>query len=72
MNPHATTTRPSVFAHTPWDLIPVLMGLGHLAFVAFLFFGFHATPWVDLDSARAALFDQYLVEHQLGQPQLHP
>jgi fatty acid desaturase len=45
MNPHATTTRRGAFAHTPWDLIPVLMGLGHLAFVAFLFFGFHATPW---------------------------
>src|SRR5215471_19490334 len=40
------TIRRSFFAHTPWDVLPVLMGLGHLAFVAFLFFGFHATPWI--------------------------
>jgi len=39
------SSRSAFFAYTPWDLVPTLMGLGHLVFVAFLFFGFHATPW---------------------------
>ena len=39
------SSRKAFFAYTPWDLIPTLMGLGHLAFVALLFFGFHAMPW---------------------------
>src|SRR5438309_1574593 len=38
--------RKPFFAYTPWDLIPTLMGLGHLVFVAVLFFGFHAIPWI--------------------------
>ena len=33
------------FAYTPWDCIPVMMGLGHFAFVAFLFFFFHRLQW---------------------------
>lgn len=43
----ATATRPQrrFFAYTAWDSIPMLMVLGHMAFVAWLFFGFHATPW---------------------------
>ena len=39
------SSRTAFFAHTPWDLVPTLMGLGHLVFVATLFFAFHAMPW---------------------------
>ena len=45
MNQSPTTARRRFFAHTAWDVVPVLMGLAHLAFVALLFFGFHRMPW---------------------------
>src|SRR5579875_3705859 len=48
MNTAATTaSRPQrrFFAYSAWDAIPVLMVLGHAAFLAWLFFGFHRTPW---------------------------
>jgi fatty acid desaturase len=40
------SSRKPFFAYTPWDIVPTLMGLGHAAFVAMLFFAFHAMPWV--------------------------
>src|SRR5690348_17801734 len=39
------SSRSAFFAYTPWDAIPALLVLGHLVFVATLFFGFHAMPW---------------------------
>lgn len=33
------------FAATAWDTVPALLVLGHAAFLAWLFFGFHRTPW---------------------------
>ena len=45
MNQSPTPARRRFFAHSAWDVLPVLMGLAHLAFVALLFFGFHRMPW---------------------------
>lgn len=45
MNTVTIKPRRLLFAYTGWDAIPALMVLGHAAFVAWLFFGFHATPW---------------------------
>jgi len=39
------SSRSGFFAYTRWDALPALMGLAHMAFVAALFFGFHAMPW---------------------------
>ncbi len=48
MNAVTSNSRPQrrFFAYSNWDVIPVLMVLAHAAFVAWLFFGFHRTPWV--------------------------
>lgn len=46
MNATIRPTQRRFFAHTGWDLIPVSMGLGHAVFLAWLFFGFHRTPWI--------------------------
>lgn len=35
----------SFFAYSRWDVVPALMVIGHLLFVATLFFGFHAIAW---------------------------
>ncbi|MBS0464654.1 MAG: fatty acid desaturase, partial [Proteobacteria bacterium] len=35
----------SFFAYSRWDIVPALMVIAHLVFVATLFFGFHAIPW---------------------------
>jgi len=45
MNTATAKPRRLFFAWTAWDAIPVLMVLGHAAFLAWLFFGFHQTPW---------------------------
>lgn len=48
MNAVTTTPKPQrrFFAYSTWDAIPVLMELAHTVFVAWLFFGFHRTPWL--------------------------
>ncbi|HEY8229849.1 MAG TPA: hypothetical protein VIG31_05280, partial [Rhodanobacteraceae bacterium] len=45
MKPATVKPRRLFFAYTGWDVIPALMVLGHVAFLAWLFFGFHRTPW---------------------------
>ncbi|HKV65855.1 MAG TPA: fatty acid desaturase, partial [Rhodanobacteraceae bacterium] len=45
MNTATVKPRRFFFAYTGWDVIPALMVLGHVAFLAWLFFGFHHTPW---------------------------
>ncbi|MEO7149191.1 MAG: fatty acid desaturase [Rhodanobacteraceae bacterium] len=47
MNAVNVTAKPQArfFAYTAWDAIPTLMGLGHMVFLAWLFFGFRHTPW---------------------------
>ncbi len=39
------TARPIFFAHSYWDALPVLCGLGHLAGVGAFFWFFDALPW---------------------------
>lgn len=38
------SSRRCLFAHTARDAVPALMGLGHMAVLAKIFFGFHAMP----------------------------
>lgn len=35
----------SIFAHSAWDIVPVLMGIGHFAYVIGLFFAFEHLPF---------------------------
>jgi fatty acid desaturase len=39
------TSKFKVFAHTAWDIVPVLCGIGHLAFVIGMFLVFDEVPW---------------------------
>ena len=40
------TIKPSfVFAHSYWDILPVLAGVGHLAYLITMFMVFNYLPW---------------------------
>lgn len=42
----AKNTKPSfIFAHSYWDILPVIAGVGHLAYLITMFIVFKHTPW---------------------------
>jgi fatty acid desaturase len=40
-----TKTNSKIFAYSNWDIVPVIFGVLHLAYVVFMFLAFKHTPW---------------------------